>query len=125
MLNTFYMYRYLSFKTVGGVTCIFSQLVGAGICGIGLWAWTEKDMFSNIGKITTVTLDPALIFIISGGVMFVIGFCGCIGALRENTCLLMFVSQHAYLLRLKEKGVNAFIDLVSLLLLIAFSPSQG
>lgn len=35
------------------------------------------------------------------------------------------VCKSAYLLRLKEKGVNAFIDLVSLLLLIAFSPSQG
>lgn len=73
------------------ICCIF-QLVGAGICAIGLWAWTEKDMFSNIGKVTSVTLDPALVFIITGGVMFFIGFCGCIGALRENTCLLMFVS---------------------------------
>ncbi|KAK3089166.1 hypothetical protein FSP39_001404 [Pinctada imbricata] len=63
-------------------------LIGAGICGIGLWAWMEKDTFQNIGKLTNVTLDPALFFILSGGVMFVIAFCGCIGALRENTCLL-------------------------------------
>lgn len=36
-----------------------------------------------------------------------------------------YVCKSAYLLRLKEKGVNAFIDLVSLLLLIAFPLSQG
>ncbi|KAJ8319382.1 hypothetical protein KUTeg_004473 [Tegillarca granosa] len=65
-------------------------LIGAGICAIGLWAWTEKDMFNNISKLTNVTLDPALLFILIGGLMFVIGFSGCLGALRENTCLLLF-----------------------------------
>lgn len=97
--------KYLMF----GFNVLF-WLVGAGICAIGLWAWTEKDMFSNIGKITTVTLDPALIFIISGGVMFVIGFCGCIGALRENTCLLMFFSVSVGLIFAVELlfGVLAF-----------------
>lgn len=59
---------------------------------VGLWAWTEKDMFNNINKITNVTLDPALFFILIGLVIFIIGFSGCVGALRENTCLLTFVS---------------------------------
>lgn len=68
------------------------QLIGTAICGIGLWAWTEKDMFTNIGRLTNVALDPALLFIMIGGVMFIIGFAGCVGALRENTKLLMFVS---------------------------------
>ncbi|XP_056018420.1 tetraspanin-17-like isoform X6 [Ostrea edulis] len=69
-----------------------TDLVGAGLCAIGLWAWTEKDMFNNIGKVTSMTLDPALAFIVTGGVMFIIGFCGCIGALRENTVLLLIFS---------------------------------
>ena len=58
----------------------------------GLWAWTEKDMFNNISKLTNVPLDPALWFIIVGGIVFIIGFLGCVGALRENTCLLLWVS---------------------------------
>jgi len=65
--------------------------------GIGLWAWSEKDMFENIGKLTEFFLDPGLIFIIAGSIIFIIGFTGCVGALRENTCLLMFVSQYSLL----------------------------
>ena len=72
------------------------------MCAVGLWAWTEKDTINNIGRLTNVALDPAMLFIITGGVMFIIGFAGCVGALRENTTLLLFVSKmpcfsHAYL----------------------------
>lgn len=59
---------------------------------IGLWAWTEKDMFQNLGKLSQIPLDPALLLIIAGLLVFVIGFTGCIGALRENTGLLLVVS---------------------------------
>ncbi|XP_050391596.1 tetraspanin-5 isoform X1 [Patella vulgata] len=77
--------KYLMF----GFNVLF-WFIGAGLLGIGLWAWTEKDMFQNISKLTNIALDPALLFIISGGVMFIIGFAGCIGSLRENSCLLLF-----------------------------------
>lgn len=59
---------------------------------IGLWAWTEKDMFQNLGKLSQIPLDPALLLIIAGLLVFIIGFTGCIGALRENTGLLLIVS---------------------------------
>lgn len=58
---------------------------------IGIWAWTEKDTFSNLQRLTNVALDPAFILIVSGAVTFIIGFTGCVGALRENTCLLSMV----------------------------------
>ncbi|XP_011189327.1 tetraspanin-5 isoform X1 [Zeugodacus cucurbitae] len=62
----------------------------AGLCvlAIGIWAWNEKDMFSNLAKLTFIALDPAFVLICTGTITFIIGFTGCVGALRENTCLL-------------------------------------
>lgn len=39
----------------------------------------------------TFLIDPAVILIVVGVVMFFITFCGCIGALRENIRLLKTV----------------------------------
>lgn len=35
-----------------------------------------------------LTIDPALLLMIVGVLMFFITFCGCVGSLRENICLL-------------------------------------
>jgi len=67
------------------------QLLGGLMLGVGLWAWTEKDMFQNLSKLSQIPLDPALLLILAGALIFVIGFTGCIGALRENTFLLLVV----------------------------------
>lgn len=67
---------------------------------VGFWAWTEKDVFNNISKVTTIALDPAFILICSGTITFIIGFTGCVGALRENTFFLAAVSYMDFLLQL-------------------------
>lgn len=52
-----------------------------------------QGVLSNISSITDLGgLDPVWLFMVVGGVMFILGFAGCIGALRENTFLLKFVS---------------------------------
>ena len=73
------------------------------IAAIGIYAWIEKDTFDNFGRLTmggTLFFDPALAFVLVGIFMFFIGFAGCIGSLRENTCLLLFV-RNIILIKLK------------------------
>lgn len=67
------------------------QLAGLCILAVGVWAWNEKDMFRNLTNGSNIALDPAFILICCGTVTFIIGFTGCVGALRENTCLLSMV----------------------------------
>ena len=72
---------------------IYFQLIGGLICGVGLWARVVYAQENNsLGLFGGWDLDPAVLFIIVGVIMFLLGFCGCIGALRENICLLKFVS---------------------------------
>ncbi|KAK2894540.1 hypothetical protein Q8A67_011769 [Cirrhinus molitorella] len=54
-------------------------------------------VYANVQKATdavrdTFLIDPAVILIVVGVVMFFITFCGCIGALRENIRLLKIFS---------------------------------
>ena len=78
---------------------------------IGVWAWTEKDTFNNLSLLTNVALDPAFIFIWAGAITFLIGFTGCVGALRENTALLAAYAIFLAILLLLEMtaGILGFI----------------
>lgn len=48
-----------------------------------------------IDVVDTLTVDPALLLIVVGSVMFLITFLGCFGALRNTICLLKMVCQCA------------------------------
>jgi len=93
-----------------GFNVIF-WLLGLGVLAIGIWAWTEKDTFNNLSKLTNIALDPAFIFIWAGAITFVIGFTGCVGALRENTALLAAYAIFLAILLLLEMtcGILGFI----------------
>lgn len=57
-----------------------------------------QGVLSNLSSITDLGgFDPVWLFLVVGGVMFVLGFAGCIGALRENTFLLKFVCLFLFL----------------------------
>lgn len=107
--------------TLFGVNTI-AWIFGFVIMMIGIWAWNEKDYLSNLTNIPLITLDPAFALIVIGLISFVIGFTGCIGALRENTCLLATYSVFLISILVLELSLSvlAFIlkDWVSSRLLI-------
>lgn len=54
--------------------------------------FTEKSSISNINQLTNSVFDPVLLLLVAGCIIFVIGFFGCVGALRENTIMLILVN---------------------------------
>ncbi|KAI0212177.1 Tetraspanin-33 [Lamellibrachia satsuma] len=72
-------------------------LSGFVIAGAGLWI--KLDKIKEIRLLLQEVVDPAILVIIAGCVLFTFGFLGCVGALRENltllrwyyTCLIAFV----------------------------------
>ncbi|XP_031567427.1 tetraspanin-33-like [Actinia tenebrosa] len=53
--------------------------------GAGSWAHSEKDKYNTLNSLS---FDPSVLLIVTGVFLFIIAFCGCIGALRENKILL-------------------------------------
>lgn len=80
------------------------------VLGIGIFVMVEKrDVYS---KLTDLYYDPAVLFVVFGGLMFILTFTGCIGALRENTCLLAFYAGIITVLLIMEVicGIVGFVN---------------
>uniref|UniRef100_A0A3B4YAE9 Tetraspanin 33a n=1 Tax=Seriola lalandi dorsalis TaxID=1841481 RepID=A0A3B4YAE9_SERLL len=50
-------------------------------------------LFTSEAALACLAVDPAVMLLVVGVLMFVLTFCGCVGSLRENICLLQTVSQ--------------------------------
>lgn len=58
------------------------------IFGVGVFVMVEKcEVYS---KLIDLYYDLVVIFVVFGGLMFIIMFIGCIGVLWENICFLVF-----------------------------------
>lgn len=64
---------------------------GLALLGLGLWGLVNKESFAQerIGQIGT---DPMLVFLLLGLLLSLLCLTGCVGALRENYCLLRIFS---------------------------------
>uniref|UniRef100_A0A7N4V6W6 Tetraspanin-4 n=2 Tax=Sarcophilus harrisii TaxID=9305 RepID=A0A7N4V6W6_SARHA len=64
------------------------QLGGCGILGVGIWLAVTQGNFATLSP-SFPSLSAANLLIVTGTFVMVIGFVGCIGAIKENKCLLL------------------------------------
>uniref|UniRef100_A0AC34PUE7 Tetraspanin n=1 Tax=Panagrolaimus sp. JU765 TaxID=591449 RepID=A0AC34PUE7_9BILA len=88
--------------TVFGFNVVF-WIIGFLMLAVGVWAQLEKNNpYSQLNRLSKFYLDPALLLSVIGLFTFVVGFSGCLGALRENTTFLALYSTLLGLLLLAE-----------------------
>ncbi|XP_059901903.1 tetraspanin-4 [Gadus macrocephalus] len=63
-------------------------LGGCGLFGVGVWLSFTQAEFSSL-PLSFPSLSAANLLLVAGGVTMVTGFLGCLGALKEQRCLLM------------------------------------
>lgn len=67
------------------------QLGGCGLLGVGVWLSVSQGSFATLSP-SFPSLSAANVIITLGTVVMVTGFLGCLGAIKENKCLLLSVS---------------------------------
>uniref|UniRef100_A0A3B3Z820 Uncharacterized protein n=1 Tax=Periophthalmus magnuspinnatus TaxID=409849 RepID=A0A3B3Z820_9GOBI len=83
----------------GGTECFFSlyltflswTLCGCGLLGVGIWLSVSQGSFATFSP-SFPSLSAANMVIAVGAIVMVTGFLGCLGAIKENKCLLLSVS---------------------------------
>lgn len=84
------------------ICCLFSspcrlsspsvlQLCGCGLLGVGIWLSVSQGSFATFSP-SFPSLSAANMVIAIGAIVMVTGFLGCLGAIKENKCLLLSVS---------------------------------
>ena len=71
------------------------QLAGAILLAIGIWLSVDTsiaDKFQITGD-ASLFRAASILFIVVGCIVFIVGFFGCCGAIKENSCMLCTVSQ--------------------------------
>ncbi|KAB0363684.1 hypothetical protein FD754_007840 [Muntiacus muntjak] len=76
-----------------GLPCLFLLfelifLGGCGILGVGIWLAATQGNFATLSS-SFPSLSAANLLIVTGTFVMAIGFVGCIGAIKENRCLLL------------------------------------
>lgn len=67
------------------------QLCGCGLLGVGIWLSVSQGDFATFSP-SFPSLSAANLVIAIGTIVMVTGFLGCLGAIKENKCLLLSVS---------------------------------
>ncbi|XP_057332777.1 uncharacterized protein LOC130672300 [Microplitis mediator] len=70
-----------------GLGIAFVQLTGVMIISVGMTIYTVYDDFRHF--LDPRYSSPAMILIFVGGLIFIIAFFGCYGAIKESTCMVL------------------------------------
>nr|XP_033784407.1 tetraspanin-18 [Geotrypetes seraphini]XP_033784408.1 tetraspanin-18 [Geotrypetes seraphini]XP_033784409.1 tetraspanin-18 [Geotrypetes seraphini] len=68
----------------------FIFLGGVCLLGLGIWVIVDPTGFREIVAVNPLLFTGAYILLAMGAMLFLLGFLGCCGAIRENKCLLLF-----------------------------------
>ncbi|KAI5619102.1 tetraspanin-10 isoform X1 [Silurus asotus] len=79
---TNFLLKYVLFTS----NLLFSAL-GMATLGLGFWGLVNKESFAQ-EKLDGLGTDPMLLFVFLGLLLSMLCLTGCVGALRENQCLL-------------------------------------
>eukprot|EP00062_Callorhinchus_milii_P010657 gi/632955766/ref/XP_007893625.1/ PREDICTED: tetraspanin-9 isoform X2 [Callorhinchus milii] len=63
-------------------------LCGCGLLGVGIWLSATQGNFATLSP-SLPSLSAANLLIAIGTIIMVVGFLGCLGAIKENKCLLL------------------------------------
>ncbi|GMS89808.1 hypothetical protein PENTCL1PPCAC_11983 [Pristionchus entomophagus] len=64
-------------------------ILGFALVAVGTYSQIDNGgIYKNMQNVGQFAVDPTLFLILIGILIFIIGFCGCLGSLRENTILL-------------------------------------
>ncbi|KAM9843957.1 tetraspanin-10 [Aulostomus maculatus] len=66
-------------------------VLGLVVLGLGMWGLISKESFA-LEKIGSIGTDPMLVLVMLGFLLTLLCLSGCVGALRENCCLLKLFS---------------------------------
>lgn len=74
---------------------LLRQLGGSFLLGVGVWVLVDPTGFREIIAANPLLFTGVYVILGMGGMLFLLGFLGCCGAIRENKCLLLFVSPNS------------------------------
>ncbi|CAH1256925.1 CD53 [Branchiostoma lanceolatum] len=86
-------------------------LAGAGMIGVGIYvmvAYGVPDVLSLLSISELVLKGGAIGLIVVGSIVFIVGFLGCCGAIKENRCMLGTFFTLLLILFLAEVGVAIY-----------------
>lgn len=73
------------------VRFVYWQLFGIALIAVG--AYVQSQLHEYLNFFDTNVNGPAILLIVVGLVIFVISFFGCCGAIKENYCMVLTVSE--------------------------------